>query len=710
MKKIIAVLFAILIIATSVSFAEDTDSKNDIDFYSMTVLNNEIYAIADNAIYKYDTSNGSYNKIMEKEIGYARLFTFDNNLYAVDINQIYKIELENKSVSLFKTLEIKDLDNANLRAVISTKDDVALLYNNYSRDISSIYWLNAGTTVEISSSMFMSCSASADGTVVIANYNGKFYKADKNKVQDLFEIQKGDPLQYQDLRLVYNKLNGNNYIICRHTLYSVNDNWNLDTMQAIGFLPLMPSNESNVEFLSNNRIAYLFRNDYTSSGSTQIQVCSYDSNTYNDRLIKTFGINEYLVNRYNAQNRKFLIDDQTNISYMDRLDTSKIANHMKSSDAADVYMLRNVESRAALAKNDYLADLGSSEILKNNAERYYSYVKNVAFVNDKLMYVPIDISNYSFRTFIFEDQFKDLGFTQADVPHTYSEFIDFLLEAHKRLENSDIKILADANVLPIKDFLMLQIIDDYYQISQRESKPVDFKNPSLRALINKLEQADLYLFPTQKDIIENNANNNVYQENVRYLLGSRGITLKQNPNTIPIELAIDEEHTPIKAMTINGVVVNNLSGNKERAIEFVEDLINFIEKEAEIYMYKDIDDDVVDPSNIKWIEQQEKEIKELEKNIKNADEKEKKSMQEDLETLKKYYIDSLKEKYLVRKEDLDNYKANIDQYYAKTSMIFDYSNKKQMELVEKLMLKQMSIDNFLNELERIKKMSDLENR
>ena len=127
-------------------------------------------------------------------------------------------------------------------------------------------------------------------------------------------------------------------------------------------------------------------------------------------------------------------------------------------------------------------------------------------------------------------------------------------------------------------------------------------------------------------------------------------------------------------------------------------------------MYSDIDEDIIDPSFIKMIEQQKLDLEKLKKSAEDADEKNQKSIKEEIEFSEKNIEEMKKQGYIASKESIDDYKAHINFYYAIRKNLFDFKNEQMNKLIEQYIKKQVDTNSFLNELQRIARMADLESK
>lgn len=708
MKKILSLALTIcLIMSFAASFAERINYEDEKYISNIAYCGGKIFAIVNGStLYEYKPENNELEKkndfsdsSIESEI---RIFAVNDELYAVSLPNVYKVNPDDFKLEKYKELDLSN-NNTYVENVVSTQDDTAIIYTNFNNQNTEVLWLNSGNKVTLDDKYFFGFSAYKDGNIVCTSMDAKVYIIDKNSCKELYDFKGTDDFMFHAIP-AYDSSTDSLYIISRNKLWTVDDN--AKTTEKC-FLPVMPKHGAEILFLKDSKIAYL--SEEYSDVQSSIKIYDINNNDYKDKTVKVFGLDDNIISKYNSMGREFIIENGSTGNFMDQYDSSFIANNMKSQDASDVYFLRNPYSRDEFIKLDYAAELNSSSILVENSNRYYPYIRDIAYDGDRLMYIPFT-ANLDAIFLLYDTQIlEELGFTEADLPKTYSQFVDFLLDAQSKVENAGIKIMEYADTYPIKLILTMEVINKEYAMALRDGRQFNLSDPAIKEVLNKINDADLYMFGS----IDNNADNsNTYIDNTseRCLLklGYDGIHFKEGQK--PLYLSIKEGEEPFELVNVGGMILNSLSENKDKAIKFLEEFINVMELRNQVIMYSDIDEDIIDPSFIKMIEQQKLDLEKLKKSAENADEKNQKSIKEEIEFSEKNIEEMKKQGYIASKESIDDYKAHINFYYAIRKNLFDFKNEQMNKLIEQYIKKQVDTNSFLNELQRIARMADLESK
>ena len=708
MKKILSLALAIcLIMSFAASFAERINYEDEKHISNIAYFGGKIFAIVNGStLYEYKPDSNELEKkkdfndsSIESEI---RIFAVNDELYAIALPNVYKVNPDDFKLEKYKELDLNN-NNGYVENIVSMQDDTAIIYTNYNNQNTEVLWLNSGNKVALDDKYFFGFSAYKDGNIVCTSMDAKIYTIDQNSCKELYDFKEFDDFMFQAIP-AYDSSTDSLYIISRNKLWTVDDN--AKTTEKC-FLPVMPKQGAEILFLKDSKIAYL--SEEYSDVQASIKIYDINNNDYKDKTVKVFGLDDNLINKYNSMDREFIIENNSTGTFMDRYDSSFIANHMKSQDASDVYFLSNPYSRDEFIKLDYAAKLNSSSILVENSNRYYPYIRDIAYDGDRLMYIPftayLDVSFLLYDSQILEE----LGYTEADVPKTYSQFVDFLLDAQSKVENAGIKIMKYADTFPIKMVLTMEVINKEYAMALRDGRQFNLSDPAIKEVLNKINDADLYMFGS---LDNNEDNSNTYIDNTseRCLLklGYEGIHFREGQK--PLYLSIKEGEEPFELVSVGGMILNSLSENKDKAIKFLEDFINVMELRNQVIMYSDIDEDIIDPSFIKMIEQQKLDLEKLKKSAENADEKNQKSIKEEIEYSEKNIEEMKKQGYIASKESIEDYKAHINFYYAIRKNLFDFKNEQMNKIIEQYISKQIDTNGFLNELQRIARMADLESK
>lgn len=258
---------------------------------------------------------------------------------------------------------------------------------------------------------------------------------------------------------------------------------------------------------------------------------------------------------------------------------------MNQSSSIDIYTTYvNNQDYAAVFDRGYMAELDSSETITAYVNSVYPSIQKMLVRDGHVVAVPVEMwSNcYSYNPVAFEK----LGLTEADVPGSWDELLDFAIALPEKLgDNEEHYTLFDPyyTAEDVHNMLFYEIIDDYMLYLQQDGVEFAFDTPLLRGLLEKLDSIDFsalgfmeaedysedvevsYMYYSEKIIFQtySNITSRVWSMNDEY--------------SQPMPLAMEKGGKGAIGANLMVAFVNPYSENKELAIAYLESAVRCID-------------------------------------------------------------------------------------------------------------------------------------
>ena len=157
-----------------------------------------------------------------------------------------------------------------------------------------------------------------------------------------------------------------------------------------------------------------------------------------------------------------------------------------------------------LRKADALADLSNSPSIREATARLRPDIKAlVTDENGRILAVPF--SAWSFTWMWNQEAWDAAGYSEADVPQTYPEFLDFLERWIARIKENPVKNVCAAyhpNYAEIDQYrdvgwMLAMLIETYELQCAYAGEPLDFDTPEFIDLLKRTRQVGLALFKAE---------------------------------------------------------------------------------------------------------------------------------------------------------------------------------------------------------------------
>lgn len=277
------------------------------------------------------------------------------------------------------------------------------------------------------------------------------------------------------------------------------------------------------------------------------------------------------------------------------------ADIISQSDAFDIYMIKvSSGDFASMAERGFLLPI-QSDALDEFGENLYPQIRGVLGDGEHLFALP-----YEFEANVLAYDptiFEALGLTEDDVPTTWREFVDLLTRMPEMIEDTDYYTFLSYDTH----------IDLVYEVVKAYCREYVSGNridqSEMCALINDIMALDLEAIGwEQTDVFADMLNNSVFFKDNILLSGDN---LKRSQ---PMLLSLGGEAAKMNTR-ISVLVINPYSSKREKAIEFMELVLDFIPQEYLARMRADWEGGVKRPNADDSLAEYDKQISLIEESI-----------------------------------------------------------------------------------------------
>ena len=235
-----------------------------------------------------------------------------------------------------------------------------------------------------------------------------------------------------------------------------------------------------------------------------------------------------------------------------------------------------------LYQKGYLLDLSSSEIISDFVARLYPDIAAQCMYDGKIYGVPLYIGYKELPMMVWHEMWEDAGYTQADLPQTFGEYLDFIdAWLDRREDEPDLTLNVVADYTPYQysihsypGLLVDDLLDNYMLQHLYAGDTLRFDDPDLIPLLEKAKTVGERIFtyePTKTD----------YNSNYGLFMGAGHELEYAELKEWQVDLRIHEDQPTLMNffLTIGGIYAG--TEHPELAIAALEDhLLNWMEEDV----------------------------------------------------------------------------------------------------------------------------------
>ena len=377
---------------------------------------------------------------------------------------------------------------------------------------------------------------------------------------------------------------------------------------------------------------------------------------------------------------------------------------------SDVYNLNSLlfDCKQIMTKG-YCIDLSRSEIIRKEIAKMQPSIVTQVMQGDKIYAIPFDIS-FSFWA-VNAEAWTAAGFTDADVPTSFPEFLDFLSSWVDRIEDDpepDISInnrwvesLYNEN--SYTSWLTQILMENYIMQVQYAGQLLRFDNDELITLLNRVKEIGAAIYrsePATKGKMQ------LFDE-----VASDRWPKTINSGIVSMRINDTQPHLIKSYMTM--YAINPSTSNENLAIELLESLITNIPETSRALMYCNAEP-VLNPNyesdrtrTLAYIAKTEEALKSNELEVDEIE-----TLEADLQSYRNVLAGVEYNKYILSPEQLQHYQSYVDALYFPTPGIFfigtdtGWTMKQRQDRFAAGIL---SAREFVQEMDHLAEMIEMEN-
>ncbi len=250
--------------------------------------------------------------------------------------------------------------------------------------------------------------------------------------------------------------------------------------------------------------------------------------------------------------------------------------------SSDLYGLRiDTLDYHSLIEKGYTSSLAGSDTLLGQIREMYTILQKELFRGDDLAAFPVSMSGsmlgYS------QQALSELGLDEDDLPHTFSELLDFITnwDADYGIDHPSIALFENEMYGDAKEMFFGWLIENYSAYYQKLGKSLTFDTPLMEKVLAALEGADFSALKT-KDVQQAMAGGMTYTVTVAgaaqpatalfdlyndAVLNEYGYIMNK---FVPLPISLDEGLEPCVPAALTVYVVNPYSSNQDLAMAYLE--------------------------------------------------------------------------------------------------------------------------------------------
>lgn len=382
---------------------------------------------------------------------------------------------------------------------------------------------------------------------------------------------------------------------------------------------------------------------------------------------------------------------------------------LSASSEIDVYsILIGYGSIAPLRDKGYYADLSQSAILTDTVGRMYPQYSAHCYSRDgQLFALPhtVQVMGMGYSPAIL----KELGYTEDELPATYLELLDFLVDYVDMNGDDPAATPMFEMAYDLRQQLYYHMEAAYIGSYLQRNEALTFDTPLFRSLLEGLDKADPMLVALNEDEADNSVT--YYSSDSAPSLFT--LDYQAHPTQfplgdyVPLLVTLDEATPPVLQSTQWALLINPYSENLNNAMLYLEYVARHLDPIQAIAMFPDHNEPIQYESYQREYEDYTQQIADLEKRLEAADEASKKSLEEELENAQLWLKDLENWRWAVSAEDIAAYRQLMPFVVLNTEA---FSSPSMRRLSSRYLQGQLSADAYITELERLLRMMRLEDQ
>ena len=262
----------------------------------------------------------------------------------------------------------------------------------------------------------------------------------------------------------------------------------------------------------------------------------------------------------------------------------------KNDSSIDIYIIdSNDKAFDAILRSGDMMALDGSEKLTALADRMYPDIRKALSRNGQLAAIPLSCSGSTFA--VSQKALAYLGFKLEDVPHNWTDMLDFIVQLSERVKPGDkVALFYDNETFEeAKGTLLNQILNDYRNYADHTDPVTGYDTELLRGILEKLEAIDFTKFGCKhatgdSDDAEPEGDSETESEKLQLFETFSGCTFDASFDSedsfTPILMSMDGKTPASLALNMTVAFVNPASAHPKEALLYMEQLSEHLAAET----------------------------------------------------------------------------------------------------------------------------------
>lgn len=360
-----------------------------------------------------------------------------------------------------------------------------------------------------------------------------------------------------------------------------------------------------------------------------------------------------------------------------------------------------------LMEKGYLMPLATNGVIQSFVANMYAPFREQLSYNGILYGIPYACGVYYYA--YDPDAWAEAGLTETNVPTSFTDYLNFLDQWVLRIQDEPEDAISVCNSFDSEQYgphsyilyLVQLLVENYILQSNYNGVPIRFNTPTFMNLLNRCQKIGQALYtyePEQKGM---------------YALFEERTTLQQLRYLVPLRLT--EDQPIIVKASIYASFINIRSQESALSEDFLIQRLQHISPQDNVYFYPDAEP-VKDENQQHLAEALSEVIADLETELtkENLTEDERIAVMSRLEEKKQQYANATDpaKLYNISPDDIAVYQEYGDRLFFQPPSIFDPSTddgQNVLRLEKRFALGQLTSEQFVQELDRLSRMLEMEN-